>query len=53
VTKINIIRILLSIAVNQKWILHKMDVKNVFLQGKLEDEVYMSLPPGLKRAIPT
>jgi Reverse transcriptase (RNA-dependent DNA polymerase) len=42
----NTVRILLSIAVNQKWSLHQMDVKNVFLQGTLEDEVYMSLPPG-------
>jgi Reverse transcriptase (RNA-dependent DNA polymerase) len=44
--KINIVRILLSIAVNQQWSLHQMDVKNVFLQGTLEEVVYMSLPPG-------
>jgi Reverse transcriptase (RNA-dependent DNA polymerase) len=42
----NTVRILLSIAVNQKWSLHQMDMKNVFLQGTLEEEVYMSLPPG-------
>jgi Reverse transcriptase (RNA-dependent DNA polymerase) len=44
VTKMNAIKILLSIVVNQKWILHQMNVKNTFLQGTLEEEVYMSLP---------
>jgi Reverse transcriptase (RNA-dependent DNA polymerase) len=45
VAKMNTIRILLSIAVNQNWTLHQMDVKNAIFQGTLEEEVYMSLPP--------
>ncbi|KAL6220334.1 hypothetical protein ACLB2K_008090 [Fragaria x ananassa] len=46
VTKMSIVRVLLSIAVNHSWPLYQMDVKNVFLHGDLEEEVYMKLPPA-------
>src|ERR1039458_319661 len=46
VAKMNTVRILFSIAVNQNWKLYQMDVKNAFLQGTLEEEVYMTLPLG-------
>ena len=48
VAKMNTVRILFSIAVNNGWDLYQMDVKNAFLQGTLEEEVYMTLPPGHK-----
>lgn len=47
VAKINTIRILISIAANKNWLLHQFDVKNAFLNGTLEEEVYMDPPPGI------
>ena len=43
------IRVLLSIAANHDWNLHLFYVKNVFLHGNLEEEVYMELPVGFEK----
>ena len=42
----NTIRILLSLADNYGWSLQQFDVKNVFLHGNFEEEIYMEVPPG-------
>lgn len=48
VAKLNIFRVLFSLTANQDWPLHQLDVKNAFLNGNLEEEVYMEIPPGLE-----
>ena len=48
VVKLNTVRVLLSLAANLDWPLHQLDVKNAFLNGNLEEEVYMDIPTGLK-----
>lgn len=45
-TKIDTIRVLFSIATNKVWPLHQFNVKNAFLHGEIEEEVYMKAPPG-------
>jgi len=41
VAKMTIVRAIIAMAVAKGWSLHQMDVKNVFLYGYLQEEVYM------------
>ena len=38
----------MSIAANLDWELHQLDIKNAFLNGSLEEEVFMRIPPGFE-----
>ena len=46
ISRMNSIRILFSIVVNMSWSLFKLDVKNAFLYGNLQEEVYMEQLTG-------
>ena len=46
VAKLNSVRVLLSLVANRDWPQQHLDVKNAFLNGDLEEEVYMDAPPG-------
>ena len=46
--KMSTIRLVLSLAAQFNWKVHQMDVKSAFLNGDLQEEVYMMQPPGFK-----
>ena len=46
VARMTTIRVLLSLAASYGLIIHQMDVKTAFLNGELEEEIYMDQPDG-------
>ena len=48
VARIEIIRAVVALANGRKWPMFQMDVKSAFLNGPLEEEVYVSQPPGFE-----
>lgn len=48
ITKLNTIRVILSIVVNMNWKLHQMNVKKAFLSKELTEEVYIEGPLSLE-----
>ena len=46
VAKMTYVRLFISMAATYNWDLHQLDIKNVFLHGNLQEEVYMEQPPG-------
>ena len=41
------IRCVLALVASQKWIVYQLDVKNSFLHGSLNEQVYMQMPEGI------
>jgi hypothetical protein len=50
VAKMSTVRTLISCAANLEWPLYQLDVKNAFLHGDLQEEVYIEIPPGFDTA---
>ncbi|KAF3650885.1 hypothetical protein FXO37_18258 [Capsicum annuum] len=46
VVKPTTVSIIVSVALRHNWTLRQLDVNNAFLQGNLDEEVYMAQPPG-------
>jgi hypothetical protein len=51
VARLESIRILLAYATHHDFKLHQMDVKSAFLNGPLQEEVYVEQPPGFEDPI--
>ena len=48
VANMTTIRTIIALATAKGWHLHQVDVKNAFLQGELEEEVFIIQPPSLE-----
>jgi hypothetical protein len=46
VARLTTIRVLLSLVASHGILLHQMDVKTTFLNGELDEEIYMEQPAG-------
>jgi hypothetical protein len=46
VTKMNYVRLILSLAAHFGWKIHQIDVNNSFVHGGLSEEMFMEQPPG-------
>jgi hypothetical protein len=46
VARLDTIRLILALAANRGWQIHHLDVKSAFLNGELEEEVYVCQPEG-------
>ena len=46
VARLTTIRVLLSLAASHGLLVHQMDVKTAFLNGELDEEIYMQQPDG-------
>jgi Reverse transcriptase (RNA-dependent DNA polymerase)/Integrase core domain len=48
VARMETVRLIIAVAVQEGWLLHHMDVRSAFLNGELQEEVYVAQPPGFE-----
>lgn len=48
VARLETVRLIVAIAYGRNWPMHHLDVKSAFLNGPLDEEVYVTQPPGFK-----
>lgn len=46
ITRLETVRLLLALFVKNNWEVHHLDVKNAFLNGEINEEVYVTQPEG-------
>ena len=49
VARIETVRVILALAGSNGWGVHHLDVKSAFLNGRLEEEVYVTQPGGFEK----
>jgi hypothetical protein len=48
VARLETIRLVVALTCNKSWLLSHLDVKSAFLDGPLEEDVYVTKPPGFE-----
>ena len=48
VARIETIRLVVALASGKGWPMFQLDIKSAFLNGPLEEEVYVTQPPGFE-----
>ncbi|XP_057990269.1 disease resistance protein RPV1-like [Hevea brasiliensis] len=51
VARMDTIRMLLAVATQKDWVVHQLDVKSSFLNGHLEEEIFVEQPQGSRKEL--
>jgi hypothetical protein len=49
VARLDTIRVVISLAAQKGWMIYQLDVKSAFLNGELNEEVFVTQPPGYEK----
>ena len=51
IAKLTSVHLFISLVASYDWDLHQLDIKNAFLHGDLQEEVYMEQPSGSEATV--